>query len=172
MSDKNDSEKQIHGYERMLERARELLGETRDDLKPKVQMALDDAAEKATELGELTREEAEKIGDYLKRDLHSAGEYLASEEAKDLSNWLRFDIELVEDRIIDALSLLADPTQVELAQLAEQAQLAAWRTGEITGPGTLTCVSCGETLHFHKTGRIPPCPKCKGTTFSRTFDKD
>lgn len=173
MSDKKpQAEKHIHAYERLLERTREFLSETGDELKPKLQQALDAAVEKTTELGELTREEAEKIGDYLKRDLESAGEYLASDEAKELGDWLRFDIKLVEERILDALSLLADPTKVELALLAEQARLAEWRTGEITGPGTLVCTACDEKLHFHKTGRIPPCPKCAGTVFSRQLDKE
>ncbi len=172
MSEQNNGEKHVRGYEQLLERTREFLNETSEELKPKLQRALDAAIEKTTELGELTREEAEKISDYLKHDLQSISEYLASDEAQDLSNWLRFDIELVEARIIDALALLADPTKVELAQLAERAQLAEWHTGEITSPGTLVCIDCGETLHFHKTGRIPPCPKCRHTVFSRTSDED
>ncbi len=40
-------------------------------------------------------------------------------------------------------------------------------TGEIIGAGTLVCDQCGEKLHFHKAGKIPPCPKCHGTTFHR-----
>ena len=175
MNDKKsqtDQSEHVRGYERLLERTREFLGETSEELKPKLQQALDDAVEKATELGELTREEAETIGDYLKRDLQSAGEYLASDEAKELGDWLRFDIGLVEDRILDALSLLADPTNVELALLAEQAQMAEWHTGEITGPGTLVCTACGEKLHFHKPGHIPPCPKCAATVFRRSLDED
>ena len=171
MSEQDNGEKQVRGYEQLLERTREFLSEAGDELKPKLQQALDAAIEKTTELGELTREEAERLADYLKRDLESAGDYLASDEARELADWLRFDIELVEDRIIDALSLLADPTRVELALLAEQAQVAEWRTGEITGPGTLVCNACGEELHFHKTGRIPPCPKCKATSFSRKLDE-
>ena len=51
--------------------------------------------------------------------------------------------------------------------LREQAELAGYHTGEITGPGTLVCDNCGEELHFHKPSRIPPCPKCKGTSFHR-----
>lgn len=167
-----DHDKHVHAYDRMLERVREFLSETGEELKPRLQQALDAAIEKTTELGELTREESEKVGDYLKRDLQSATEYLASDEAKDLGDWLRFDIELVEDRIIDALSLLVNPTNVELAQLAEQARRAEWHTGEITGPGTLVCTACGEELHFHKTGRIPPCPKCKETVFRRKLDEE
>ncbi len=169
---KPQDEKHVHAYERMLERTREFLSEAGEELKPKLQHALDAAVEKTTELGELTREEAEKIAEYLKRDLQSAGEYLASDEAKELKDWLRMDLDLIEARILDALSLLVDPTKVELALLAEQARLAEWHTGEITGPGTLTCTNCGEELHFRKAGHIPPCPKCKGTVFRRKLDDE
>ncbi|MCK5669240.1 MAG: hypothetical protein KAI15_09155, partial [Gammaproteobacteria bacterium] len=40
-------------------------------------------------------------------------------------------------------------------------------TGEIAGFGTLVCDECGEKLHFHKSGHIPPCPKCHKTSFHR-----
>ncbi len=167
MSEHEHGEKHVRGYDRMLERTREFLSEAGEELKPKLQHALDAAVEKTTELGELTREEAEKVAEYLKRDLQSAGEYLASDKARELADWFRFDIQLVEDRILDALSLLVDPTKVELALLAERARLAEWHTGEITGPGTLVCSNCGKELHFHKTGRIPPCPQCTKTLFRR-----
>jgi len=173
MSDERpQDERHLHAYERMLERTREFLSEAGGELKPKLQEALDAAIEKTSELGELTREEAEKIGEYLKRDLQSAAEYLASDEAKELKDWLRMDLDLIEARILDALSLLVDPTEVELAMWAEQARLAEWRTGEITGPGTLVCTSCGEELHFRKAGHIPPCPKCKGASFRRKLDDE
>jgi len=171
-NEKPQDEKHVHAYERMLERTREFLSEAGEDLKPKLQQALDAAVEKTAELGELTREEAEKVGDYLKRDLQSAGEYLASDETKELKDWLRMDLDLIEASILDALSLLVDPTNVELTLLAERARLAEWHTGEITGPGTLVCTHCGEELHFHKTGHIPPCPKCRGTVFRRKLDDE
>jgi len=42
-----------------------------------------------------------------------------------------------------------------------------YRTGEMTGPGTLVCDKCEEHLHFHKVGHIPPCPKCHAVNFHR-----
>ena len=47
-----------------------------------------------------------------------------------------------------------------------------YHTGEISGPGTLLCVACGTELHLHKTGRIPPCPKCHATQFKRANTRD
>ena len=164
------NEKFVHAYEQMLERTKSLLSEAGHEIAPKVDHAVDIAKEKATELGELSLGEAEKIGDYLKRDLRDAAEFIADDN-NDLRNWLRFDIGLVEDRIIDALSLLVDQTKVDLADFAEQARrFGEWHTGEITGPGTLVCKECGEVLQFHKTGHIPPCPKCHATAYRRATD--
>ena len=166
----NQNDKFINAYEQMLERAKVFLTSAGHEIAPKVDSAVEAAKEKAAELGELTQEEAEKTAEYLKRDLHDAAEFLADED-NELRQWLRFDIELVEDRIIDALSLLVDHTKVDLADFAEQAQrFGEWHTGEITGPGTLVCKECGEVLHFHKTGHIPPCPKCHGSAYRRATD--
>ncbi|NQZ54862.1 MAG: zinc ribbon-containing protein, partial [Piscirickettsiaceae bacterium] len=126
------------------------------------------AKRQAIELKEITKEEAEKIGDYLRRDLHDAAEHLES-SGKEISSWFSFDLKLVEDRILDIFVKVADKTRLELAQLAEQAKRAQqYHTGEITSIGTLACQECDTLLHFKKTSRIPPCPKCHKTIFVRT----
>ncbi len=171
MTNKHHDETHVHAYERMLERARDFASEAREGLEPKLQHGLDAAREKATELGELSREEAEKIGNYLKRDVYDAAKFLASEKTDDLKDWLRFDVQLVEERLADSFALLVDKTTVELKQLADRARaVGEWHTGEITGPGTLVCKECGEEIHFHKTGHIPPCPKCHATVYRRGHD--
>ncbi|HEC19668.1 MAG TPA: hypothetical protein ENI97_10040 [Gammaproteobacteria bacterium] len=162
--------KLIKAYERMRERVHEFLQNTSGDIVPTLQDALESAKEQAVHLGELTKDEAERVKDYLQRDLHDAAEYVEQQRGE-LADWLRFDVQLVEERIWDSLSKLVDQTTVELAQLRERANLLGeWHTGEITGPGTLVCTKCGEVLHFHKTGHIPPCPKCHGTVFKRPSD--
>lgn len=129
--------------------------------------ALIHARDQAVELDELTHEEAEEISSYLKRDLQDAGYYLKDSSRK-LTDWLHMDLELIEDRMLELFSRAADKTRLELMQLEAQARRATeFRTGEITSPGTLTCDECGEVLHFHKTGHIPPCPKCNATQFTR-----
>lgn len=163
----NNQDKLIHAYERMLERSKAFLTDAGHAVAPKLQKALDVATETASEVGELTREEAERIALYLKRDLDDAADYLA-EHGGELKDWLRFDVEQVEDRILESLSLLVDQTKVELSDLAERAQrFGEWHTGEITGPGTLVCKACGELLHFQKAGHIPPCPKCHASVYRR-----
>jgi len=158
-----NNQRLIEAYNRMMERVREVVGQEADALR----QAVDHAEEKAVELGELTREEAERIGGYLVRDLHDAGEYMA-ETGEELKGWLRFDLEKIEAQVLTLFAEVADKTTVELAALAERARHAGERrTGQVTGIGTLKCTACGELLHFQKTGHIPPCPKCHGTSYRR-----
>ncbi len=170
MSDrKTDTDLQdrlIQAYDQMMEQAKKTLEHAREGHMPPLQELLDSARDKAVELGELTMEEAQKVSDYLKRDLEDAARSW-QENQKQLSDWLHFDMELVEDRLRDMFALMVDHTRQTLAGFAEQANAIGWHTGEITGPGTLVCDACGEELHFHKTGRIPPCPKCHHTVFKR-----
>jgi len=162
----------IKAYNTMLGRVEKTIREAEKDALPRLEHNIDAAKEKAMELEELTREEAEKVGTYLQRDLHDAANYLA-ETGSELGDWLRFDLELIEDRLLDSFTGLVDQTRLELQELAQEAmQYGEWHTGEIAGIGTLRCQSCGELLHFHATGHIPPCPACHSTRFKRISTDD
>lgn len=157
----------VAAYEKMLERVDGAFEKAQETTLPALKKNIEHAQEKAVELGELTREEAEKIAGYLERDMKDAGEFLA-ETGEEFRSWLRFDMELIEDRLLEMFASVADQTRVELGKLAEQArQASTYHTGEITGPGTLVCSGCGKELHFKKTGHIPPCAKCRGTEYKR-----
>ncbi len=154
-------------YEKMFERVAENFHKAEKKTDALLHKLIDEARDKAVELGEVSREEAEKISTYLKRDLTDAVHYL-SETGHELKDWLGFETILVESAILDLLLTAADNTTVELLTMKESMQQASvYRTGEITGPGTLICDQCAEKLHFHKAGKIPPCPKCHATTFHR-----
>ena len=172
MTDTENKDKQLNAYNRMLENVKTFINDAEKEYGPKIQYGLESAKEKAGELEELTKEEIDKVGVYLKRDLMDAAEYL-QESGKDLADWMNFDIELIEERFIDTFSVIANQTRLELDRLADQANaVGVWKTGEIVGIGTLVCKSCGEQLHFHKPGHIPPCPKCHGVEFKRPSAAD
>lgn len=162
-------DKLIEAYHRMLEQTQDMLKNTLNETTPQLKKLIDHAVEHTIELGELTKEEAKKVGDYLRRDLHDASEYMQSTK-KELRDWFRFDVELVEDRIRDWFTTVTDTTRATLDELALNAEMAEWHTGEITGPGTLRCDECEHDLHFHKVGHIPPCPNCKATKFHRVHE--
>ncbi|VAX14588.1 conserved hypothetical protein YbeL [hydrothermal vent metagenome] len=154
-------------YEKMFESVVENFHKAEEKTDTLLHRLIDEAKDKAVELEEVSKEEAEKLAEYLKRDLTDALHYL-SETGHELKDWLGFETALYENAILDLLLNAADKTTFELLTMKENLQQASvYRTGEITGPGTLICDQCGEKLHFHKAGKIPPCPKCHATTFHR-----
>ncbi len=154
-------------YEKMLDRVHDVVEKTEETTIPVLKKNIERAREKAIELGELTREEAEKIATYVERDIQDAAGFLAK-NGEEFRTWLRFDLELIEDRLLEMFASVADQTRVELEALAQRARQASlYHTGEITGPGTLMCSGCKKELHFHKAGHIPPCPACHGTEYRR-----
>jgi predicted RNA-binding Zn-ribbon protein involved in translation (DUF1610 family) len=160
-------EKAVHAYNRMMEQVKAFLEKTEKKTLAALQHGVELAKDKAVELGELSREEAERIGDYLRRDLEDAGEYLAN-TGEELSTWLHFDLNLVEERLWETFTAAADQTKLAFLDLARRAQRASeYHTGDLTTVGSLQCSACGELLHFHTTGHIPPCPRCRQTVFVR-----
>jgi hypothetical protein len=168
MKESNLDQKLIVAYDKMMARVANLLDTAEQQALPALQKNIEKAKHQAVELKEITKEESEKLAYYVRRDLHDAAEYL-EQTGEELSTWLSFDLELVEERLLDVFAKVADKTRLELAQLKAQAKWSEeYHTGEITSIGTLACKACDTLVHFKKTGRIPPCPKCHQTVFVRT----
>lgn len=111
-------------------------------------------------------DEAVMLKGYIKRDLIDAARYM-DKTGKGLKDWLGFDLALIEHEFWERFSAAADKTVIELLEIKLQAEIAEYHTGELSGLGTLICDQCGEKLHFHKPGHIPPCPKCNSTHYHR-----
>ncbi len=158
------SEHLTHGYNRMVERVRSAFEHgTAASLLHAIQLCKD----KAFELQELSKEEAERIGDFLHRDVQDAAEYLAN-SGGDLADWMRFDLELIEERLAESFFIVADRTCIELSQLAEEAQhVGEYLTGDVVGPGSLQCSACDHWVRFQETSQLPVCPACGGGIFKR-----
>lgn len=165
--EKDPVDRMVAAYEAMLERVHEAAETAEKKTVPWLRETLIAAREKAVDLEELTREEAEKVSRYVERDLHDAAHFLA-ETGQEFRDWLSFDWRIMQDRMLDMFAGMADKTSEALRGFANQAREASlYHTGEVTAPGVLECTGCGEELHFAKTGRIPPCPRCKATRFQR-----
>jgi len=156
-------------YEKMYESAASELEKAEHKSAPLLHQLIEEAKEKLSEAEEVTREDLDKVGQYLERDMNDAAQYL-SETGAELKDWLGFETALIESEFLYQMLKTADPTTLELLKLKEQAAAAGYHTGEITGPGTLVCDKCGEKIHFYRAGKIPPCPKCHGTSFHRLRD--
>lgn len=164
------AERLTRAYDVMLERAVEAFDAATQKTESFLDHAVETARRKALELGELTHEEAHNVKDYLVRDVHDSARYLAEHE-RELADWLRLDLLLVENRLLQSFSNAVDRARLDLKHLSKTtAKLFEWHTGEITAIGALSCKECGKTIHFHSTGRIPPCPRCHGTVFTRGKD--
>lgn len=160
-------EKWQNAYNDMMVRVKTAIEEAEEHTLPALKRHIHNARDKAVELEELSKEEAEKVSMYLQRDLQDAGKYL-SETGHELGDWLRFDIDQIEHRLLEALLKVADHTRLEMMQFENDiVEGPAWNAGEITGPGTLVCDSCGATIKFHATGHIPECPNCSHTVYHR-----
>ena len=171
MNEQELERKLVAAYDKMMGRIEQLIDTAEQQALPVLQKNIDRAKQQAIELKEISQEEAEKLGNYLRRDLHDAAEHL-EQTGKELSTWFNFDLKLIEERVLEVFAKVADKTRLELAQLAEQAKRATeYHTGEITSIGTLSCQSCGTVMNFKKTSRIPPCPKCHKTLFTRSQKK-
>ncbi len=144
------------------------LYETMDDTLHSVAEALEISKEKAGKTSDLTQEELNKVSGYVKRDLETAAHGLSDkEDSNSLSDWFKFDIELIENFTLDAFLSVADKTRLELAKLGELAKKHSYQSGDITIPGTFICDNCGKEIAFKTPSEIPECPVCHAKTFIR-----
>jgi len=169
----------ITAYNQMMEEMRNAF-EQADPSDMSLQKALDLAKHQVVHLGEVSAEEAHEISEYIKRDINDAAEYMMDSSAE-FYDWLMLDIEIIERKVMDLFLSVADHTRVELEQfkhekrLPEQPkpdqtgveQIPVYKSGEITGPGTLICESCGKIKPFLSSDEITDCEKCGHNRFIR-----
>ncbi len=156
----------INAYDELMGHLYEIM----DDTLHSVADALEIAKEKTSELGGFTQEEISQVADFLMRDIeHAADSTPMVSDANSLSEWFKFDIELIENFASDAFASLTDKTRIELAKIENQAKkYHTYHSGDIAGPGTFLCDNCGKQIDFKSTSEIPECPDCKSKTFSRS----
>ena len=140
-----------------------------------LQKSLDLAKNQVVHLGEVSTEEAYEIGEYIKRDINDAAEYMMDSSAE-FCDWLLLDIEIIERKVVDLFLSVADHTRVELEQFKQTKlpteHIPLYKSGEITGPGTLICESCGKVKPFLSSDEITDCDKCGHNRFIRRNQKD
>ena len=159
----------ISAYNQMMQEMRDAF-ERADPSDMSLQKALELAKHQAVHLGEVTAEEAHEIGEYIKRDINDAAEYMMDSSAE-FYDWLMLDIEIIERKVMDLFLSVADHTRIELEQFRqakpENEQIPVYKSGEITGPGTLICESCGKTKPFFSSDEIRNCERCGNNRFIR-----
>lgn len=155
----------IQAYNNLMQHLHETLG----DADYSTVDALEIARGKTNEQSDLTNEEIEQVSGYVKRDLDCAADILNAESENSFSDWLKFDVNLIENFALDAFMDLADKTRLELAMLEQKAKsYRPYHSGEITSPGTFVCEECAKEIAFKSTSQIPQCPNCQAKTFIRS----
>jgi rubrerythrin len=155
----------IQAYNNLMRHLHETLG----DANYSIADALEIAKGKTSDTAGLTDAEIDQVSSYVTRDLnHAAGSLTAGNE-NSLSEWLKIDIDLIENFALDAFMDLTDKTRLELALLEQKAKnYHPYHSGEITGPGTFMCEECGKEIAFKSTSQIPNCPNCNASSFIRS----
>ena len=158
--DGNGEQQEVGLYEKLANRTAELLEESKK--------TLDEALKKATQelnkAGDYTSEQMDKVSSYVKRDL--------AQNASKASDAVRqtVDPHRMAAGVQSVFSRILISTADTLHELAEKTEKTlAFKTGEVTSPGTLTCKDCGAEMHMKSTARIPPCPKCHKTLFRKSY---
>jgi len=171
--DKQNESTLVEAYNQMMSRVRDSIDNAEANAMPTLQKAIEQAKDQAVHLQEVSLDEAEEIGNYIKRDINDAAEYLM-ETSHEFSEWLMLDIDIIEQKVLELFLSVADKTRIELEQLTHAAcniptesTFSEYRSGEITGPGSLICVNCEQMIQFNTTATIPDCRECGGQVFKR-----
>jgi len=143
--------------------------EAMDDTVHSIADNLEAGKVKLSEIGGLSQEEINHIADAVSRDVHHAANSLTDNSNDSLAEWLKFDIELLENFALDSFLSVADKTRLELNKIAKQAEkyTHTYKSGDLTGPGSFRCEKCGKVIAFKEAGIIPECPECGAITFVR-----
>ncbi len=154
-------------YDRFAERSRELFEAGHERGRQAFEKSMDRAREQLTAAGEFTAEQGEAFKKYLKRDLDQTAEDMRvlGKEAEERLNPSRLGA-----GALSSLSRLLHATGKTLDSLSRKAEdTLAYQTGEVTAAGTLTCVACAQKVQLRQTGHVPPCPRCRGTRFRKSY---
>jgi len=156
----NNEHQEVGLYEKLANRTAELLEEGKKTLDE----ALKKAKEEMSKAGDFSSEQMDKVASYVKRDVADNAEK-ATEAVKKA-----VDPQRVAAGAQSIFARILNSAADALSDLAEKAEKTVeFKTGEVTSAGTLTCKDCGAEMHMKTTGRIPPCPKCRKTTFRKSY---
>jgi len=162
-----DKEKLVQQYDKLALKFKELYLAGKERGQEAMSVALEKAREQMTVLGEFSAEQGEVLKQYMARDLEQtiADAQQLGEEAKIKLNPAR-----VGAGALSSLATLLEITGNALQSLSVKTkEKLTYKTGEMTSAGTLTCQQCGHKIHLKETGHVPPCSKCNGTLFSKSY---
>lgn len=162
-----NEDREISNFEKLASKTKEQLIAGKDKSMEWLHIAVDASAEQLEKAGDFSKEEGERAGRFLKRDL--AATRVDFVRARDAINR-----GLSPSRVSDGFVGLASHLFGSMGEMfqgwaTKSEEALAFNTGEVSGPGTLTCTDCGTELNMVQSSRIPPCPKCHKTDFRKSY---
>ena len=164
MDDAAISGEEADQYDELAAKFKELFESGAEKTTEVAQAAMEKARQQLTAAGAFTEERGQKLKGFLERDFGQIASTVR-DEAK-----VKFNPARIGTGALASIVSLLQAAGSALSGAAEKAgESLSCRSGEITSAGTLTCKDCGHSMHFKKTGRIPPCPKCHKTEFTKGY---
>ncbi len=159
-SDKEEADQ----YDEMAAKFKELFEAGAEKSSEFAQIAMEKARKQLTAAGAVSEEQGKNFKKFLERDFSSMAETFRDEAR------IKLNPTRLGTGALASISSLLEAAGSALTGAAVKAKESlSCRSGEITAAGTLTCAACGHEMHFKKTGRIPPCPKCHKTEFKKSY---
>ena len=165
---KSENEKKEVGlYEKLAIRSKELIEEAKEKTSGTIDKAIEKAKEEMVVAGDFSHDQGEKLKAFLKRDLEVTrkGVKAAGKVAKEALEPHRL-VAGAQGTLATMLEVVGEKLETWGEKL--EANLD-YKTGELSTPGSLTCKKCGNVIKIHETGHIPPCPKCRGVEFHKSY---
>jgi len=138
-----------------------------------LESALEQAMDAMVQSGKLSVEEGERLSGYLRRDLRTTRSHLKEVARKVRQGADPHRVGTGALGLMEAVADSIDETSRALEGMSEGIRAGLkeepYRTGEICGPGALSCGKCGRTIRMAASGRVPPCPDCSATRFTRSL---
>lgn len=156
-------------YQRILHRIKESVEEAEEKTVEAVKREIDQAIELEEAAEEMTREELDLLGAYLKRDIASLSRFVAT-TGKGVAEWLKFDLQLLEDKLARLLLSVADQTALEQRELERELEKEGsdvYVAGEMVVAGTFACLNCGDIYVATEPMQLTACVECGGDSFRR-----
>jgi len=162
-----EEQKEVGLYEKLTLRSKELIEKARGKTAETAEAAIEKAKAEMVAAGEFGSEQGDRLKAYLIRDLQAASN-AASKMGKTALEML--EPHRVATGVQSALAKILDTVGGTLEEWGSKLEEGLdYKTGEVTTPGTITCKKCGNSMKMLNTGHIPPCHKCRGTKFRKSY---
>jgi len=164
MDDAAISGEEADQYDELAAKFKELFESGAEKTSEVAHATMENAREQLTHAGAFTEEQGQKLKGFLERDFGHIATNIRDEGR------IKLNPARLGHGALASISSLLQVAGTALSGVAAKAGASlSCRSGEITSAGTLTCKDCGHSMNFKKTGRIPPCPKCHKTEFTKGY---